>query len=287
MESVGQYLSDVAVRTLLQLLLLAGPALVLGFAMHLLAGFVESRTVAVLGRTAYLVLFGWLGTAVHETGHAMFCPLFGHRITAFKPFSPDPRSNVLGHVEHQWNRRSLWARLGNFFIGVGPVVLGTLLLYVASLILLGTDVLGRIPQVQLGEGSQASFSTVWNLVPSAIGMVASTLGGVFRVENLSRWQFWLFLYLAFTVGTAIRLSPSDLKGAVSGVLVLVAALLLVNLATAWVGNLTDPLLRAVAPVTGVFLGVMAFSLAFSALFALLIWAVSQVVRRSRSLPPAA
>jgi len=281
MDSVGPYLLDVVVRTSLQLLLLAGPALVLGLAMHLLAGFVESRAVGLMGRRAWLALFGWLGTAVHETGHAMFCPLFGHRITAFHPFSPDPRSNVLGYVEHEWNRRSLWARLGNFFIGVGPVILGTLVLYVASLLLLGTDVLGRVPQVDAGGGSEASVGTAWSLSTSVLGTVLSTLAGVFRLDNVTRWQFWVFLYLAFTIGTAIRLSPSDLKGAASGFLVLVVLLLVVNLATAWIANLTDPILRILAPVTGIFLGVMAFALTFSLVFALPLWGLSSLARGSR------
>ncbi len=279
MESFGQYLLDVLVRTLMQLLLLAGPALLLGLAMHALAGFVESRTVALVGRRAYLALFGWLGTAVHETGHAMFCPLFGHRVTAFRPFSPDPRTGVLGYVEHEWNRRSVLGHLGNFFIGVGPVILGTLLLYVASLVLLGIDALGRVPQVSVGEGSQASFATVWSLVASTLGNVMATLAGVFRLENLSRWQFWVFLYLAFAIGTAIRLSPADLKGAASGFLVVVAVLLLFNLATAWIANLADPLLRVLAPISGVFLGVMAFSLTFSLVFALPVWGLSKLARR--------
>ncbi len=279
MESFGQYLLDVLVRTLLQLLLLAGPPLLLGLAMHALAGFVESRTVALVGRRVYLALFGWLGTAVHETGHAMFCPLFGHRVTAFRPFSPDPRTGVLGYVEHEWNRRSVWGHLGNFFIGVGPVILGTLLLYIASLVLLGTDALGRVPQVSVGEGSQASFATVWSLVASTLGNVMAALAGVFRLDNLGRWQFWVFLYLAFAIGTAIRLSPADLKGAASGFLVVVAALLLFNLVTAWIANLADPLLRVLAPISGVFLGVMAFSLTFSLVFALPVWGLSKLARR--------
>jgi hypothetical protein len=279
MDAVGPYLSEVAMRTAVQLLVLLGPALILGLAMHVLAGFVESRALAVLGRTAYLALFGWLGTAVHETGHAMFCPLFGHRITAFRPFSPDPHSDVLGYVEHEWNRRSLWARLGNFFIGIGPVILGTLVLYVASLILLGSDVLGRVPQVQLGEGQAASLSTVGALGSSVLGMVMSTLGGVFRAENLGHWQFWVFLYLAFAVGTGIRLSPSDLKGAASGFLVLVLGLLLVNLATAWAAGVIDPLLRVLAPILGIFLGVMTFALTLSIVFALPIWGLSKLVSR--------
>ena len=96
MDQIGQYVSDAALRTLVQLLVLVGPALILGLLMHVVAGFVESRALAVMGRTAYLAVFGWIGTVIHETGHAIFCPLFCHRITAFHPFSPGPNSNVLG-----------------------------------------------------------------------------------------------------------------------------------------------------------------------------------------------
>ncbi len=279
MDSVLTYLAMVAGRTLLQVLVLLGPPLVLGLVMYVVAGFLESRAIAGMGRTLYLVLFGWPGTLVHELGHAMFCPLFGHKITAFQPFSLDPSSRELGYVEHEWNGRSIWARLGNFFIGIGPVVLGTLVLYGASRILLGGDLLGRTPAISSRGDLPTSLDALAGLSSPVLGTILETLYATFRTANLAHWQFWVFLYLAFTVGTSIRLSPSDLKGAGSGFLVMLAILLVLNGCTAWALDLTLPMLKFVAPVIGTFLGVMTLSLTFSALFALPIWCLSCVVAR--------
>ena len=74
----------------------------------------------------------WLGTPIHELGHALFCVIFRHRITKIEFFKPDPVSGTLGYVEHKWNRHNLWQVLGNFFIGVGPVILGCAVLFAVS-----------------------------------------------------------------------------------------------------------------------------------------------------------
>lgn len=65
-----------------------------------------------------------IGTPIHELGHAVMCPLFGHKIGRVKLWSARAQNGVYGYVEHSYNRRNLWARLGNLFIGFGPIFSG-------------------------------------------------------------------------------------------------------------------------------------------------------------------
>lgn len=65
-----------------------------------------------------------IGTPIHELGHALMCLLFGHKIQSLKLWSPTHPNGVYGYVEHTYNRKNPWARLGCLFIGIGPIFSG-------------------------------------------------------------------------------------------------------------------------------------------------------------------
>ena len=65
-----------------------------------------------------------IGTPIHELGHAAMCFLFAHKITKIKLWSPKHPNGVYGFVEHSYNRKNPWARLGCLFIGLGPIFSG-------------------------------------------------------------------------------------------------------------------------------------------------------------------
>ncbi|MGM0650191.1 MAG: hypothetical protein ACQES1_06750, partial [Bacteroidota bacterium] len=69
-SNILNYLLDAVTATLLQVLMLFGPLLVLAFLMHQVSRQVEKHSIRLMGLRGYLYAFGWLGTAVHETGHA-------------------------------------------------------------------------------------------------------------------------------------------------------------------------------------------------------------------------
>ena len=83
-DGVLSYLWAAALASLIQIGIFLIPGLVLAFIMSFISGFVERRSLLTMGKGWYLGLFGWLGTIVHELGHAIFCLIFGHKITAIK-----------------------------------------------------------------------------------------------------------------------------------------------------------------------------------------------------------
>ena len=93
-----------------------------GFAVRIF-----SRTFARISGTGSGDIFditSVIGTPVHELGHAMMCLLFGHKIKRIQLWSPTHTNGVYGFVEHSYNRKNPWARLGSLFIGVGPIFSG-------------------------------------------------------------------------------------------------------------------------------------------------------------------
>jgi len=212
-------------------------------------------------RGVYVV--AWLGTPVHELGHALFCFPFFHRIEEIHLFRPDPVTGNLGFVYHTWNRKNPWAVLGNFFIGIGPVILG-------SAVLFGLFYWLVPGSHQAWDAISASVSaagdfTSWRDYTAVFGESSLVLvRTLFTSDNLLSWQFWVFLYLAICVASNIRLSVSDIRGALSGAGWLVVPFLIINL----IGLLTEAGTAAIFPVTASTLGIAAAILILASILAL-------------------
>lgn len=258
--------------TAAQLALLLGPGLVLAALMHALSGFVGRRADRALGGAAYL-LFGWLGTVVHETGHAVFCLLFGHRITGIKLFDFAPRDGTRGHVSHAFDPANPWQQAGNFFIGIGPILFGTLVIVAAARWLLGAEPLARMMEPLPRGGLVRSAGDALALARHVAGGAGAALGALLEPRRLGDWRVWVFLYLTFTVGSSISLSGADLEGALAGFVTLVLVVLLANLATLWLGDVLGSGVAWLARWQAVGYGAMLFALLLNALAALAVLAM--------------
>jgi hypothetical protein len=283
LAAAARYLGSACLATAGQLALLLGPALVLAFALHALAALVNRRANRYLGR-AYYVLFGWLGTAVHELGHALFCLLFAHRITEIKLFDFAPGDGDLGHVRHAYDRSNPYQLAGNFFIGIGPLLLGTLLIVLAARWLLGPAGFDPLVAVRWESGAPRSPGTWLALVGQVGAGAGAALGALFAHGRLADWRTWVFLYVTFTVGSSMSLSGADLKGALGGFAVLAFLALLGNLATLWMGDVLGRGVAALAAWQAIACAAMSFALAVNALAALVVLTLPGLVSLVRGAP---
>ncbi len=232
-DSLQNILLSAAGATLGQLLTLVAPLLLFGWLIHLVSNLLERSTVRLLGLKTYLYTIGWIGTMVHELGHAVFCPVFGHKITGMRLFSFNARNRDAGYVSHSFSRGNLWHLAGNFFISVGPLALGSLVIfvllrYLAAIPLSIQGMLdgGLIPDSGSGIiGWLARFGAeLWKMA-----------GNLFAAVDWTSWRTYLALWLVLSVGSAMTLSPQDLKAAASGLGVILLILLVVNLIAAVLG----------------------------------------------------
>jgi hypothetical protein len=246
-EAIGSflwYLIQVAGITLFQIFILLGPILILAFIMSLLAEFVEFLAFQVIGRIWFLLLFGWLGTTVHELGHIVFCLIFGHRIVEANFFNLDLSSNMRGLVRHSYNLDSLYQRIGNFFIGIGPIILGPLTIFLTARFLLGVNMMAPFDDITLENVSFDSFGGIVDLALRLLQATLMGLIGIFNWQNLLDWRFYAFLYITFAVGSSVTLSLPDIEGAFSGFSLLVITIFLFNFLTFWLEDFaTGPFLQ--------------------------------------------
>ena len=167
----------------------------------------------------FCVATGFIGTPVHELGHAIFCVLFLHKITDMKLFSPSAKDGVLGYVSHSYHKKNVYHQIGNFFIGVGPILFGSAVLFLLMYFLspdMYTGIMGNI-----GKGSQLSIEAV-------VGAGADMLTAMFRGSDLTSYKQWIFFVLAVLITLHMSLSPADMKGSAVGTGYIAILLLLVN-----------------------------------------------------------
>lgn len=227
MESIFKFLKTVLLLTFGQLISILGVFLFFGLILYLLARFTRVTFVKSIGQKFDIYFTGWIGTPIHELGHAIFCIPFGHRIVAIKLFSPNASDGSLGFVNHSYKPRNIWHQIGNFFIGFGPIFFGSFVLFLLIKYLVpdNGNLLNILSSQKIDlstwQGVQQQFSLLYKS-----GNIA--FFSLFSSANMHSWRFWVFLYLALSISSHMELSPPDIKGLGSGFVSIVILLLVVN-----------------------------------------------------------
>lgn len=247
--------------SLLEMLAFVGPVLLLG----LLLGSMEKHSNKYwgksLGKTA-LLLTAWIGVPVHETGHLLMCWLFRHKVTKVKLLDLKGKDGTFGYVKHTYNRKSLYQNMGNFFIGIGPIISANVFLILSMYILLPgifRDITGRM----------LLFSSSNALGPSGFeystGFLTDLLSGLFNLSNASNIYFWIYVFLALGVASHMALSTADLKGAAKGLPALFLLLVIGNVMAYILRVNTEDMLAGIFLYTMYLLVFTVLSVVFSAI----------------------
>lgn len=211
--------------SVIQLFSLIGVIIVIGFILGYLESLTRTYWSRAFGKKGFL-LTAWIGVPVHELGHAIMCLLFRHKIVATQFFPTDTSQGALGYVQHQYNQKSIYQRIGNFFIGIGPIISGitTLILLMRyfvpeSYYLFNTNL----------EKTVTSTSINLDMIQNMFLSTFFLLKSLFTMNNLLTPSFWLFLFIAICISAHIALSKPDIKGSIDGVIVMFIVLFLFNI----------------------------------------------------------
>lgn len=276
MQEILAYLVDGLVLTVQQLLMLLGPGLLLAWCMHLVSQDQRLQAARLLGVRPYIYLTA-IGTVVHEMSHALFCLMFGHRIVELKLFQPGT-DGTLGYVAHTCNPRNPWHRIGNFFIGTGPLWVGTLVIWLLARGLLGREVLAPLGDIGLSYRDFTSLSGLIALAQESASALLGVLGALSSGGLFSHWSFYIFLYLVFAIGGHVTLSAPDLAHSAAGFWIMAGLLLAINWATMWTGSWLLDACLALTRYMVVFYAMMIFALALNLGFALILRTINLAAR---------
>ena len=198
-----------------------------------------------LGDTAFFIVrfSGIVGTPVHELSHALMCLIFGHRVTKMQIYNFKKKSKTLGFVEHTYNRRNLYHLVGNFFIGIAPIVVGGLAVTLFVRLL--------TPSMYFAMRGEINSFVTTSGIDFAVGFFKSIISiflSFFALSNFISWRWWLCIVLAFAISVHMEISRSDIKGGLKGLAVISALLFAVDLVLAFLFP------KALAAVTSAFVG---------------------------------
>lgn len=211
--------------SVIQLFSLIGVIIVIGFILGYLESLTRTYWSRAFGRKGFL-LTAWIGVPVHELGHAIMCLVFRHKIIATQFFPTDTSQGALGYVQHQYNQKSIYQRIGNFFIGIGPIISG-----ITALILLMRYFVPESYSLfnTTLETTIASTSINLDMIQNMFLSTFFLLKSLFTMSNLLTPSFWLFLFIAICISAHIALSKPDIKGSIDGIIVMFIILFLFNI----------------------------------------------------------
>ncbi|GAA0732802.1 hypothetical protein [Clostridium oceanicum] len=191
----------------------------------IILGFLEKKINKNMQRA-----FGWngvlmtavIGTPVHEIGHMLMCLIFNHRVNKVCLLNTSGKNGYLGYVQHSFNRSSIYQRIGNFFIAMGPLFSG--------LIVLLTSMYFFIP-----KSFKLFVNYLKNINPETISLEKflsnsfSIYKYIFNMENIKSVNFWIFLFIAISLSAHIALSLVDMKNQIEGLKFIFAVIFMVNI----------------------------------------------------------
>jgi hypothetical protein len=263
------YLLNVLLSTYNQLFILFGPLLILVALLNLSAIFTARMSVRFWGRNLFLYGFGWLGCSVHEMSHAFFAIIFGHKISEVELFKPNSNGESLGHVSHSYNKKSIYQKIGNFFIGISPLLFGGIVLFLITWLIFGFNVVS----LSSFRITSHDFTSYILLKQIGIGIWHSLLSYftlVFTGAAAIWWKSVLLVYILYSTGSSMTLSKSDVGSAVSGFLWFIVFFLVFNLLTLWIGNFVSVFLTRIAGYISGFYFLLILSLMANLLFLMIL-----------------
>lgn len=249
----------ILINTLIQLFYFIGTVFIVGFLISLVNRFFYK----LFPSRAVCYATGFLGTPVHELSHAAMCLVFFHRINEIKLFQIGSEDGVLGYVNHSYNKRNLYQVIGNYFIGIAPIIGGSLVLLLAMRFLAPTAFWETNACLNSFVAAQQG-SSVSEIFACCAETVGNVFVAVFTAMPADGFLWWIFLLLAFCLALHMNLSGADIKGSIVGCIVLAVLIFVLNLIIGFASaSAYEGYLRVTTYAGGYMFAILLLSLIFS------------------------
>lgn len=197
----------------------------------LIIGYIEKLSMkniySSVGYTGILVTF--IGVCLHEVSHLIMAKLFGFKIKDVKLFRPikGAKDGVLGYVKYSYNPKSIFHKIGLFFVGFAPIIggiLGLLLCIVIFTPNISTNIFNELNII-------LSYNNIFsiNFFYSQILLSFSLFKELLTITHFKSFIFWIFLILAISISSHTALSIEDIRGGIKGIIPIFICLFILNI----------------------------------------------------------
>lgn len=219
------FLIEVFIRTFIETFYLVGVIIFIGVILGILRTYSMRNFQRSFGDTAVMVT-GFIGVPVHELSHAIFAILFGHRVTDIKLLQKPDENGTMGYVNHSYNEFSIYQQIGNFFIGIAPI-LGGVICIITLMYFIIPESYNQFINILVNNFHAVTLdkSVIKGMIISYKGLIKT----IFSFKNFQNPYFYIFLFVSISISSHISLSSADIKGAYRGLVTLFSVLLLINI----------------------------------------------------------
>lgn len=193
------------INTLIQIGIFVVSIYVVGFIISII-----NKLFYKIAGTSKAVIYGTgiIGTPIHELSHALFCVIFLHKITEIKLFQINSEDGTLGYVKHAYNKKNIYHLIGNFFIGVAPILIGTIILILLLKLMVPTVFDGIVDIINNFVKANTESFNFFDFV--------YLIGNIFIIffKGATNWLWWIYFIICFFIALHMNLSKADLKGTV-------------------------------------------------------------------------
>ncbi len=250
LDSILYFLKKVLILTAVEILWSFSFVIIFGLLLYIFASRTRSLFCKSFGVKGELYVTGFIGVPIHEMGHLIFCFIFRHKVDSFKLLDLNATNGVLGYVNHGYQKNSLYQNIGNFFIGVGPIIFGTVVLYALINFMLPSlrdnifsSIMGSIYESissrtlqtfavdDAGSIVNILFDEIERLKILFLAMITTTkliLSSFADTNYTTNVLFWLFIYLSMCIASHMELSPPDISHVTKALLVIIVFVLFLN-----------------------------------------------------------
>lgn len=220
-----EILKTLLLKPVIETIYLIGMIVLIGLLLGILRNNSLRNFRRSFGFNAVLIT-GFIGVPIHELSHAIFALLFRHSITDIKLLQKPDESGTLGYVRHSYNPNSIYQQVGNFFIGIAPIIGGLISLIVLMKLFLphSYDEFIKISNSNLNINN-LNLSIVEGILNSYYKLIQT----IFTYSNLKNPSFFLFLFLSICISSHISLSKADINGASKGLGIIFLVIVILNM----------------------------------------------------------
>lgn len=212
-------------KTFIETFYITGVIILIGLLLGILRTNLIKNLQKSFGSSAVMIT-AVIGVPIHELSHAIFAILFGHKVNDIKLFQKPDENGVMGYVDHSYNKKNIYQQIGNFFIGIGPILGGAISIIVLMHFMIPKSY-NQFIQILIKNIHITTLNkTVLDAILTSYGELIKT---IFLPQNLMNPYFYMFLFVSIAISSHMSLSYADIKGAYKGLVAIFLSLLLLNI----------------------------------------------------------